>query len=139
MRATILGPRESSSPTPPFHPIRDLHIAVGGLGAGLGDRLIVIRAALYMAHRKQRLLVQSVQDPFTFVQEQSERATPTKLLALQPQSRGPDEGSYQEEEEGDDAERERDGERGGCDSHYPVGLHRVATVHSGAHPAASII
>lgn len=80
----------------------------GGVrGAGLGDRLIVIRAALYMGHRKQRLLVQSVQDPFTFLQEQGERATPSKLLALQPQSRGPDEGSDDDRQHGDDEHREK--------------------------------
>jgi hypothetical protein len=80
---------------------------VGVRGAGLGDRLIVIRAALYMGHRKQRLLVQSVQDPFTFLQEQGERATPSKLLALQPQSRGPDEGSDDDWQLGDDEQGEK--------------------------------
>jgi len=85
----------------------------GGVrGAGLGDRLIVIRAALYMGHRKQRLLVQSVQDPFTFLQEQGERATPSKLLALQPQSRGPDEGSDDDRQQGDDEQGEKQGGEG---------------------------
>ena len=55
-------------------------VATGADAAGFGDRLIAIRATLYINHRKKREELAELRDAYAFMMEEDERAVPTEAL-----------------------------------------------------------